>query len=364
VTVSAVATGTPTGTVTFLDGTTTLGTQPLVNGAAAFSTSTLSGGSHNITAAYSGAIDFTGATSTALTQIVQSAWLPADVSVGADDLARVLWTNPNGQAVVWSLDRTSGNYTAGPDFGPYDGGVWQATRIACGKDGVSHVLWNKSDGTLSLWWLNSDNTFQTNMIYGPFAGWAATDIAIGSDNLTRILWTNVNDGRAIVWSVDANGVASNNTNFYGPYPGYTAGALACGSDGLTRLIWANPLGIASYWIMTANNQMQSYTLFGPYTDWIPTDIDVDSDDLARVLWTNTVDGRAIVWSVDASGNPTNNQNFYGPFNGYTAQRVACGSDGFTRLTWLSGDGTLSFWHMAPDNIMLTFNIYGPYMSGW
>jgi hypothetical protein len=360
-TVSAVApaTGTPTGTVTFLDGVNTLGMRTLVNGVAALSIGTLSSGSHAITVSYSGDSVFYAAQGS-LTQVVESPWLPADVSVGADNFTRVLWTVVDGRAVLWSLDRTTGNYTQGPIYGPYGGGAWQATRIACGKDGISHVLWNKGDGTLSLWWLKADNAFQQNIIYGPFAGWVAADVAVGSDNLTRVLWTNLNDGRAVVWSVDANGVASNNTNFYGPYTGYTAVGLACGSDGLTRLIWANPLGIASYWTMNANNQLQGFTIYGPYTGWIPTDIDVGSDDLARVLWTNTVDGRAIVWSVDANGNPTNNTNFYGPFTGYTAQHVACGSDGYTRLTWLKGDGTLSFWHMAADNIMLTFNIYGPY----
>ena len=355
----APATGTPTGTVFFLDGTTTLAIRTLVNGAATFSTAALSNGAHTITAFYSGNSMFGSAQAT-LTQVVGVAWLPRDVSVGADDLSRVLWANPDGRAVLWSLDRTTGNYTQGPIFGPYDGGAWHATRIACGKDGISHVLWTNPDGRLSLWWLNADNTFQNNVIYGPFAGWVATDIAVGSDNFARILWTNSNDGRAVVWSVNASGAASNNTSFYGPYPGYTAVALACGSDGLTRLIWANPLGIASYWIMNSENQEQSFTIFGPYTDWIPTDIDVGSDNLARVLWTNTVDGRAIVWSVDSSGNATDNTNFYGPYPGYTAQHVACGSDGYTRLMWLSAGDMLSFWHMSADNLMLTFNIYGPY----
>ena len=360
VTAAAPASGTPTGTITFLDGTAALGARTLANGQAAFSTPILTSGTHTITAHYSGDTMFAPG-QVALTQIVWKAWLPADIAVGADNRCRVLWSNPDGRAVLWSLDRTSGNYTQGPVFGPFDGGAWHAARIACGSDGISHVLWNKADGTLSLWWLNANNTFQTNMVYGPFASWVATDIAVGSDNLTRILWTNVNDGRAVVWSVNASGVASNNTNFYGPYTGYTAVALACGSDGLSRLIWANPLGIASLWIMNVQNQYQSSTIFGPYTGWIPTDIDVGSDDLARVLWTNTVDGRAIVWSVNATGTPTNNQNFDGPFNGYTAQHVACGTDGFTRLTWLRGDGTLSFWHMSSENIMLTFNIYGPYL---
>ena len=366
VSATAPAFGTPTGTVTFLDGTTTpaiqLGTGTLSKGVAVLATSAVSGGSRKITASYGGDTNFTSAISAALTQVVENVWLPADVSVGADDLSRILWTDPGGQAVLWSVERTTGDYAQGPVFGPYDGGAWHATRIACGRDGYSHILWNKGDGTLSLWLVNVNNTIQSNMIYGPYAGWVATDISVGPlDNLTRILWTNTN-GQALVWSV--NSTTGNYTAgpTYGPYPGYTAVALACGADGLTRLLWANPLGIASLWVMNAQNQYQSSTIFGPYAGWIPTDIDVGSDHLARVLWTNTVDGRAIVWSVDASGNASDNQNFYGPFTGYTAHRVACGTDGFTRLTWVSTGGVLSFWHMASNNTILTFNIYGPFVS--
>jgi hypothetical protein len=63
--------GTPTGTVTFADGSTTLGTGTLnSSGTAAITTSALVVGSHTITAAYSGDGNFTGSTSTALTQQV------------------------------------------------------------------------------------------------------------------------------------------------------------------------------------------------------------------------------------------------------------------------------------------------------
>ena len=47
-------TGTPTGTVTFLDGSNVLGTASLSQGSATFTTSTLNIGSHNITASFSG----------------------------------------------------------------------------------------------------------------------------------------------------------------------------------------------------------------------------------------------------------------------------------------------------------------------
>jgi hypothetical protein len=61
-TVSATA-GTPTGTVYFLDGTTTLGSSPLSAGLANYSTTTLAAGGHSITARYSGDSNFSTVTS-------------------------------------------------------------------------------------------------------------------------------------------------------------------------------------------------------------------------------------------------------------------------------------------------------------
>ncbi len=63
-------TTTPTGTVEFLDGTTELGTGTLKKGKATYSTSSLSQGSHNITAVYEGTADVSGSTSPVLVQNV------------------------------------------------------------------------------------------------------------------------------------------------------------------------------------------------------------------------------------------------------------------------------------------------------
>ncbi len=63
-------TATPTGTVKFMDGSTELGTGTLKKGKATYSTSSLSEGSHNITAVYAGTADITGSTSPVLVQVV------------------------------------------------------------------------------------------------------------------------------------------------------------------------------------------------------------------------------------------------------------------------------------------------------
>ena len=67
--------GTPTGTVTFMDGNVSLGSVALSTGTngmqAVFSIATLSVGSHSLTAVYNGSATYTGSTSTPLTVTVQ-----------------------------------------------------------------------------------------------------------------------------------------------------------------------------------------------------------------------------------------------------------------------------------------------------
>jgi sugar lactone lactonase YvrE len=62
--------GVPTGTVTFLDGTTSLGAGTITAGVATLTTSTLAVGSHSITAVYSGDVNFVTLTSSVLTESV------------------------------------------------------------------------------------------------------------------------------------------------------------------------------------------------------------------------------------------------------------------------------------------------------
>ncbi len=86
-TVSSVApaTATPTGTVTFKDGATTLGTGTLnALGVATFSTTSLAGGSHSITAVYGGDTNYTTSTSSVLTQTVSTASTSTTVTSSAN----------------------------------------------------------------------------------------------------------------------------------------------------------------------------------------------------------------------------------------------------------------------------------------
>ncbi len=103
-TVAAVApgTGTPTGSVTFKDGAIILGTGTLDgSGQASFTTSSLSLGSHTITAEYGGATNYAASTSAPLTQVV---------AVNSTTTTLVSSQNPStfGQSVTFIATVTDG----------------------------------------------------------------------------------------------------------------------------------------------------------------------------------------------------------------------------------------------------------------
>jgi hypothetical protein len=94
----------PTGSVTFFDGTTMLGTGTIASGVAAYVTSSLPAGANSITAVYSGDTNFATVTSSALTETVETFAL--GTSTGATTTQTV---SPGGTATyTFSVSPTGG----------------------------------------------------------------------------------------------------------------------------------------------------------------------------------------------------------------------------------------------------------------
>jgi hypothetical protein len=90
--------GTPTGTVTFLDSTTPLGQGTLSAGVATLTTSSLSDGSHSITAAYNGDANFVAVTSAALSQSILDFSLTPGSGGGSGSGVTTQTAEPGGSA--------------------------------------------------------------------------------------------------------------------------------------------------------------------------------------------------------------------------------------------------------------------------
>ena len=122
--------GTPTGSVTFADGSTTLGTASLNSaGTATHSTSSLAAGSHSISATYGGDSSYSGSTSSALSYLVNQAGSSTTVSSSSP-------TSTQGQSVTFTATVTSS--TTGIPTGAvtfFDGGTTLGTASLTNSQG-------------------------------------------------------------------------------------------------------------------------------------------------------------------------------------------------------------------------------------
>jgi hypothetical protein len=133
-TVTAVvpATGLPTGSVSFKDGATTLGTAPLSGGTASLTVSSLALGSHAITAVYGGDANFTGNTSATLTQTIAGPFTGPISVTGA---------GAGGGPEVKAIDPKTGTVLL--DFMAYDPAFRGGVRVAVADvngDGVPDII--------------------------------------------------------------------------------------------------------------------------------------------------------------------------------------------------------------------------------
>jgi uncharacterized repeat protein (TIGR01451 family) len=126
-TVSAESGGTPTGTVTFFDGDTPLGGPvPLdASGVAAFTTSGLAAGNHQITAVYSGSADHTTSTSEPLLQTVNPVVGGLQLVATADPVA----VSAAGQTIDYTATVTNTGTVAVTGLGITDAPVAPAGPV-------------------------------------------------------------------------------------------------------------------------------------------------------------------------------------------------------------------------------------------
>lgn len=285
----------------------------------------------------------------------------------------LLWTNPDGRAVLWD-SKADGSFGDHGQYGPYtdSGGAWRAAAVATGPTGVSRLLWTNPDGRAVLWYVNPDGSHGDYGQYGPYINpggvWRASAVSVGPDNVAHILWTNP-DGRAVLWYVNPDGTHGD----YGQYGPYTessgvwrASALATGPGGVSRILWTNPDGREVLWYVNPDGSHGDTGQFGPYTDaggtWQATAVAVGIDGLPHLLWTNP-SGRSVLWDGKSDGTYTDHGQ-YGPYTDaggtWRTTAVSFGPDNLPHLLWSNPNGRSVLWNGTFDGTYTDHGQYGPY----
>jgi hypothetical protein len=160
--------GTRTGTVTFLDGPTILGTGAVNSaGSATLSTSSLSSGSHSLTASYGGDANFNASTSTSVTLTVQSSAPPptGPVFVAVNSAGPHIEQYTTTGVLQRSLSGgPTSNVYSGLAFGA-DGFLYVASTFVCGLGSCNQL--EKFDPVAGTW-VSSVGSITPNT--NPFSG--------------------------------------------------------------------------------------------------------------------------------------------------------------------------------------------------
>jgi hypothetical protein len=221
--------GTPTGTVTFLDGATTLGTGTLTAGVATFSISTLTVGSHSITASYAGDTNFAASTSSVVTQVVNTKSSTTAVTSSLNPLI-------GGQSVTFTATVTGAGGTPTGSVTFLDGAVTLGTGTLSGGVATystsslttvgSHSITAKYSGDSSFATSTSPALTQTVSIAG-FATPAATTVTAGQTATINITGYEAT-GSSLAFTLACSGLPSKSTCQFNQNP-FTPGNPPNGS---------------------------------------------------------------------------------------------------------------------------------------
>src|SRR6266436_229334 len=296
--------GTPTGTVTFLDGGGTLGTASLGGSAATFTTTQLAVGSHSITAVYNGDPNFLGSTSQPLTQTVLSGTRPTITTLvsainPSSPAQSVTFTatvapatgtgTPTGTVTFQDggSPRGTGNLSGGTTsfttnqlppgnhsitavysgdanfLGSTSQPLTQIVRLASAthdfnNDGESDILWRDASGNVATWLMNGAQVKQASVVGNAPTTWSVVGQRdFNGDGKSDILWRDTS-GNVAMWMM--NGAQVTQAAGVGSAPASVWSIIETGDfndDGKSDILWQDTNGDVAIWFMNGTQVAQA-----------------------------------------------------------------------------------------------------------
>ncbi len=171
-------TGTPTGTVTFLDGGTTIGTGTLSAGQTTLTTSSLAVATHTITAVYGGAPSYSTSTSSSLTQVVNRA-----------NTSTTIISSSNSQPLGSPITFTATSTLISPGAGTLTGTLsfWDGSTMIGGPVTISNGTASFPTSTLTF------GTHSITAVYSGDANFNGSASSVLSQYVTGTKVTNISN---------------------------------------------------------------------------------------------------------------------------------------------------------------------------
>ena len=325
-----------TGTVTFKDGSTTIGTGTISGTTATYSTSSLTGGTHSITAVYGGDTNYATSTSSVLTQVVTTA--SSTTSLGSS-------ANPStfGSSVTFTATVTSG-----------------ATGTVTFKDGSTTLGTGTISGTTATYSTSSltGGTHSITAVYGGDSNYAGSTSSAVSQVVSTVpvvttqpASTTVNAGATATFSAAATASPAPTVKWQLSTDG---GSNWSDIGGATSTTYTTPLTTSTYsgnqyravFPTTAGSTSSSAAtltvLSAPVITGNPTSQTVTSG--ATVTFTAAGTGTpapTVQWQISTNGG-TSWTNITGATStSYTTGALTTANDGTQyRATFLNSQGSV------------------------
>ena len=305
---SAPAAGTPTGTVTFLDGGVSIGTGTLAGGTATFTTAALSLATHTITVSYSGDNNFQGSSSAALSQTVNQGATSTTVTSSA---------NPSvfGQSVTFTTTVAASAPAAGTPTGTVtflDGGVSIGTgTLAGGTATFTTAALSLATHTITVSY-SGDNNFQgsSSAALSQTVNQGATSTTVTSSANPSVFGQSVTFTATVAASAPAAGTPTGTVTFLDGGVSIGTGTLAGG----TATITTSSLSVATHTITVSysgdsNFQGSSSPALSQMVQQGATSATVTSGTNPSVFGQSVTFTATVAASAPAAGTPTGTVTF-------------------------------------------------------
>jgi hypothetical protein len=302
-TVTSGVTGTITGTVNFMDGITVLGAGTISGGVASFTTSTLSSGSHSISAVYAGDTNFAPSTSASVPQVVSGV---ASLTLAAPATAITGVSFPATVTIRDAANNIATGYTGTVHFTSTDpAAVLPANYTFVAADAGTHTftVTLNTGGTRSITatdTVTSSLTSTATVIVNPAVIFARNDF--NGDHLSDIIWQHLTTGQVVEWQMNGN-VMTSTAVVNNPLSSWVIKATGdFDGDGNADIILQNTGSNAiAEWRMNGNTLVTGTIIATPVSGWsVVATGDFNGDGKSDILLQNTSTGAIAEWQMNGT----------------------------------------------------------------